>query len=119
MSQDDFSILPSLQAKSHSVGRLTDPVLEHAPRERLRAAPRQGWMRQITQLMPPGNQKVNTSHSQSAPANLTHRKGLGQYLHSVHCRRALGQPWSFRTALVLQGQTIHPVPCQDDFCTAQ
>lgn len=58
--------------------QLTDRVSEHAPMERVRAAPRQGWMWQITQLVPPGSGEVNTSHSQSAPANLTYRKVLGQ-----------------------------------------
>ena len=57
--------------------RLIDRVSERAPTEQARAAPRQGWVWQITQLASPGSQKANTSRSQPAPPNLACREALG------------------------------------------
>lgn len=88
--------------------QLTYPALQHAPREWLRAAPRQGWMQQINPAHD-SRQPEGKYLSFPAPANMIYRKRLGQYFHSAHCRRALGQPWFFRASLFIQ----------EGFCTAQ
>lgn len=70
-----------------------DPLMEHKQRvpvlaqlvpshsqltdqgsQQVRAAPYWGWVQQMAQLMSPVTWKVNTSGSQSAPADLTSRQ---------------------------------------------
>lgn len=108
MSQDDLSILPSSQAKSHSVGQAFAYCTANSHTPRCSTHPESGWelllaragCSKLTQPMTPGKQKVNTSHSQLLQTWFT-----GKASGSTSTPLTVGE---LRTALVLQGQLIHP-----------